>query len=79
MGQNDFNYHQCVRALKKLGFHLSNKRKGNHDKLISPFDNANPPFIMIPRHRKLHCQRSILKELEVMGGNELVKKFIDRL
>ena len=79
MGESNFNYKQCVRALKKLGFSLSPKRNGNHDKFIAPFKNSNPPFIMIPRHKQLHCQRAILKELKQMGGDELANKFISFL
>lgn len=30
---------------------------------------------MIPRHNELHCQDAIIKELEKMGGMELVEKF----
>lgn len=79
MGECDFNYNQCVRALSKLGFYLSSKRNGNHDKFISPFQNSNPPFIMVPRHRQLHCQRAILKELKQMGGDEFVEKFLKNI
>ena len=79
MGEYDFNYKQCVRALNKLGFSLATKRNGNHDKFNSPFQNSNPPFIMVPRHRQLHCQRAILKELKQMGGEELAQKFLKHL
>lgn len=75
MGGNIFNRRQCIRALTKLGFVLNNKRSGKHDKYYAPFPNANPPFIMIPRHNELHCQDEIIKELEKMGGVELVEKF----
>lgn len=78
MGETNFNRRQCIRALIKLGFTLSNKRFGIHDKLVAPFP-ANPPFIMIPRHKELHCQQAILKELRKMGGDELIKKFLENL
>ncbi len=75
MGENTFNRRQCVRALNKLNFVLDNKRSGKHDKYKAPFANANPPFIMVPRHNDIHCQDDIVKELERMGGKELVEKF----
>ena len=75
MGENTFNRRQCVRALKKLGFFLDNKRSGKHDKYKAPPQNTNPSFIMIPRHNEIHCQDEIIKELEKMGGKELVEKF----
>jgi hypothetical protein len=79
MGKNDFNYNQCARALLRLGFILSSKRHGNHDKFISPIKNTNPPFITVPRHRQLHCQRAIIKELRKMGGEDMVNKFFKNL
>lgn len=75
MGENTFNRRQCVRALIKLGFILDNKRAGKHDKYRAYFVNASPPFIMVPRHNEIHCQDEIVKELERMGGQELVLKF----
>lgn len=79
MGDLNFNRSQCIRALLKLGFAESPSRRGSHDKFLAPFPNTNPPFIMIPRHRQLHCQRAILKELKTMGGDDLLKKFLDLL
>ncbi len=75
MGEFTFNRRECIRALVKLGFYLDNKRSGKHDKYKAPFSNANPPFIMVPRHNEIHCQDAIIKELEKMGGKELVEKF----
>lgn len=75
MGELNFNQHQCVKALKKLGFYLANKREGKHDKFRSPIPNCNPPFIMIPRHKELHCQKEIIAEIKKMGGDDLVTKF----
>lgn len=75
MAGNTFNRRQCIRALLKLGFIFDTKRSGKHDKYIAPFANSNPPFIMIPRHKELHCQDAIIKELEKMGGMELVDRF----
>jgi len=75
MGGNTFNRRQCVRALTKLGFFLDNKRSGKHDKYRAPFTNANPPFIMVPRHNEIYCQDEIVKELGRMGGEGLVEKF----
>lgn len=75
MGENTFNRRECVRALLKLGFVLNNKRSGGHDKFKAPFSKARPPFIMIPRHNDIHCQDKIVKELERLGGIELVEKF----
>lgn len=79
MGKNDFTYRQCVRALLKLGFREVSVRSGNHDKFRSPFDDANPSFIMVPRHRVLHCQKAILKELKTMGGEDLVERFFGEI
>ncbi len=79
MGGYTFNRRQCVRALMKIGFVLATQRSGKHDKFRSPLPRANPPFIMIPRHNDLHCQDAIVKELEKMGGPELVEKFVSHL
>ena len=81
MGVNNFNRKQCVKALQKLGFVLLKNRKGNHDKFIPPenLKPCNPPFIMIPRHKNLHCQNAIIKELQAMGGEDLVKNFRETL
>ncbi len=75
MGGNVFNRRQCVRALIKLGFVLQNKRSGKHDKYRGPFATVHPSFIMIPRHNEIHCQEEIIKELERMGGKEIVEEF----
>ncbi len=77
MGINNFNRRQCVKALKKIGFRKLTKRKGKHDKFIPPEDikDSNSPFIMIPRHKNIYCQNEIVKEIEKMGGRELVEKF----
>ncbi len=81
MGETNFNKRQCVRALRKLGFYENSRRGGIHDKWFPPQEIAStlqpqqPHFIMVPRHNELHVQREILKELEAMGGRELVEKF----
>ncbi|MCK5320143.1 hypothetical protein KAJ61_02010 [Candidatus Parcubacteria bacterium] len=77
MGINNFNRRQCLRALKKIGFRKSVKRRGKHDKFMPPenIKNTNPPFIMIPRHKNIYCQNEIVKEIEKMGGQRLVEKF----
>lgn len=75
MGENNFNGRQCARALIRLGFILDTKRRGKHDKYKAPLANANPPFIMIPRHKDIHCQEEIIKEIRKIGGEELVEKF----
>lgn len=79
MGEWNFNRKQCLRALGKLGFTMSSKRSGKHDKMYSNIPNSNPPFIMIPRHNNLHCQEDIVKELLKMGGQEMVQKFKELL
>jgi len=80
-----FNRKRCMRALLKLGFFKKNTRRGSHDKYV-PSDkylgnrtNNQPPFIMIPRSRVLHCQNEIVKELRNLGGDDLVKQFEDTL
>lgn len=75
MSKYTFSRKMCVRALRCLGFVLDNKRSGKHDKYKAPFLGVNPPFIMLPRHNTLHCQDAIVRELEKMGGEELIKKF----
>lgn len=77
MGINNFNYRQCVRALKKLGFQISTIRQGKHDKFIPPpsLFKSNQSFIMIPRHKVLHCQNEIIKELRQIGNDQLVEQF----
>lgn len=78
MGEWNFNRKQCVRALIKLGFILSVIRQGQHDKYNTPkqyLSPNTPPFIMIPRHNKLKIQHKIVKELEKMGGVELIEQF----
>jgi predicted RNA binding protein YcfA (HicA-like mRNA interferase family) len=79
MGENNFNGRQCARALIKLGFIFNTKRRGKHDKYKAPFPAANPPFIMIPRHKNIHCQEEIIKEIKKIGGDELVEKFREYL
>jgi len=74
MGGWNFNRKQCIRALKRMGFILSNKRSGKHDKYKAPFD-CHPPFVMVPRHNQLHCQDEIVGEIFKMGGQNLVDKF----
>jgi len=81
MGRKDFKRKECIKALLKLGFEKSNKRRGNHDKFKAPTHllkdrQANqPPFIMLPRSRKIHCQLEILKELWALGGEKLIDEF----
>ena len=81
MGRKDFNRKQCIKALIKLGFIKKNTRRGSHDKFTPPqtiLDKRQPnqpPFIMVPRSRKIHCQLEILKEIWAFGGDELVKQF----
>ena len=85
MGKNDFNRRQCIRALKRLGFEEKNSRRGNHDNFIVPArflknkQSNQPPFIMIPRNRNLHCQRAIIRELYNFGGDELVENFLKNI
>ena len=38
-------------------------------------DQGQSPFIMIPRHKELHCQEEIVKEIKRIGGEELVDNF----
>lgn len=81
MGETNFNKRQCVRALRKLGFYENTKRGSLHEKWFPPQDIASRVqpqqalFIMVPRHNELRVQRELLKELEAMGGKELVEKF----
>lgn len=85
MGEMNFNGRQCIRALKKLGFFLCNKRYGSYDKFYPPpyiyqqLSGLQPRFIMIPRHKELHCQGEIISELRTMCGDELVEKFKELL
>ncbi|HBR80680.1 TPA: hypothetical protein DEA21_03510 [Candidatus Uhrbacteria bacterium] len=85
MGELNFDHRQCLCALKYLGFSLGNKRSGQHDKFYPPSEIAEkitglqPRFIMIPRHKKLHCQSEIISEIKAMGGDDLVKSFKDNL
>ncbi|MCG2697597.1 hypothetical protein L6307_00655 [Candidatus Parcubacteria bacterium] len=80
-----FKRNRCILALIKLGFTRKKTRRGMHDKYVPPqkyleikIENQ-PPFIMIPRSRNLHCQPEIVKELRNLGGDELVKKFEEYL
>ena len=76
MGIKDFNRTECVRALVKLGFYKSGSGRGDHDKYICPeFKNCNPPFIMVPRHNRIHCQGKIIRDLKMMGGDNLIQRF----
>lgn len=81
MGGWNFNTRQCVCALIKLGFYLGNKRRGRHDKYYPPeeiqkdLSIAATHFIMVPRHKELHCQDLIITELRAMGGDKLVSDF----
>jgi len=81
MGEWNFNRSQCVRALLRLGFSLNRKRHGQHDKYDVPnsYQNKLPPtaspFVMVPRHNELRLQKKIVKEIELIGGAELVEKF----
>lgn len=81
MGINDFTRRECIKALIKLGFRLKNDRHGIHDKYAFPEKCPIPegyrPFIMIPRHSELKIQRKIIKELEQIGGKELVSEFLN--
>ena len=80
----NFNKRQCVRALKWLGFVEKSKRK-KHFKFYPPANiikkitSGLPQFIIIPNHRELKVQKLIIQELRKMGGEELVKKFLDNL
>lgn len=83
MGEHNFNRRQCIYALSKLGFFLDNDRAGIHDKYAVPAHYTVPegyrPFIMVPRHKELKVQHIIIKELRVIGGEELVQKFLNFL
>ncbi|MCX6784719.1 MAG: hypothetical protein NTV81_02140 [Candidatus Komeilibacteria bacterium] len=81
MGENNFSRNQCVRALARLGFTLNNRRHGQYDKYDVPSGYQKnlpatvPPFIMIPRHKELRLQNKIVKEIELIGGLDMVEKF----
>lgn len=81
MGEKSFNRKDCIRALKRLGFVLRNRRHGSHDKYCPPDALATkllgmqPRFIMVPRHNELRCQTEILAELKAMGSDDLVAEF----
>ena len=80
-----FKRNRCILAFIKLGFSKKNTRRGKYDKYVPPAKylkkrkNNQPPFIMIPRSRVLHCQDEIVKELRSLGGEELVKQFEENL
>lgn len=74
-----FNRKQCIRSLCKIGFYKSGSGRGNHDKYISPLKDCNPPFIMVPRHSDIHCQDKIIRDLRMMGGDEMVTNFVSNL
>lgn len=85
MGIYNFSRKQCIRALRRLGFVIANKRSGKHDKyeppssILSKLSINQAKFIMVPRHNKLQCQNEIISELRLMGGDDLVKRFTDYL
>lgn len=82
---DSFKRNQCISALIKLGFIEKSARRGSHDKFVPPAKylenrkNNQPPFIMVPRSRVLHCQDEIVKELRSLGGDDLVLKFEEYL
>lgn len=85
MGENNFNRKQCVHSLEKIGFCLGNKRRGRHDKYNAPQKYLNNlpliacPFVMVPRHNELKLQEKIIKEIRLIGGQELVENFLRNL
>ncbi len=85
MGKNDFNRKQCIKVFKKLGFEEKSSRRGSHDKFLAPErflknkQSNQPPFIMIPRSRNIHCQRAIIRELHNLGGDGLIKDFFENI
>ena len=74
----NFNRKQYIKALMKLEFKPSGTRNGKHDKFIIPekYNHKIPPFIMIPRHKEIHCQREILNELKKINI-DLYNEFLD--
>ncbi len=82
--ETNFNQRQCIRALKRLGFVDRSKRR-KHFKFYPPENIAeriaigSPQFIIIPNHRELKVQKLIIQEIKSMGGEELVRKFLDNL
>lgn len=78
MGDSNFNRRQCIRALVRLGFVLTNQRQGRHDKFLAP-PPYNSSFIMVPRHKNLNCQFAILRELKNIGGEAMEKKFLENI
>ena len=80
-----FKRNRCISALIKLGFTQKKTRRGSHDKYVPPKEylknkrDDQPPFIMVPRSRDLHCQDEIVKELRSLGGDELVRQFEEYL
>ena len=85
MGEWNFNTRQCIAALLKLGFFLVTRRNGLHDKFSPPQEilktlkAGQPSFIMVPRHKELHCQHKIVSELRALGGDTLIERFKDFL
>lgn len=81
----NFNQKQCIGSLKRIGFGDSSKRRGRHFKFVPPANIkakillGNPLFIMVPKHKDLKVQHLILQELYKMGGEELVKLFVENL
>ena len=83
MGKNNFSKRECTGALLAIGFiHDKQIRRSPHDKYSVPErhkkDNQSP-FIMIPHGRKLRCQQAVLKELKKLGGDELLRIFLDSI
>jgi len=85
MGEYNFSRRECIRALEKIGFEKKTKRRGKHIKFTAPkpYNQLNkfgqPPFIMIPKNRKLKIQDAIIIELRKLGGNDLVEEFKQNL
>jgi hypothetical protein len=81
----NFNQKQCIGSLKRIGFGDSSKRRGRHFKFAPPANimvkilPGKPSFIIVPKHKELKVQRLIIQELYEMGGEELVKLFIENL
>ncbi|MAG12490.1 hypothetical protein CL630_01625 [bacterium] len=80
----NFNKRQCIRSLKQNGFINKSKRR-KHFKFYPPdhikekIEAQKPQFIMVPNHRELKVQHLIIKELREMGGEELVKSFLEKI
>ena len=83
MGKDDFPKQEAISALISLGFTKDTcKRRSPHDKYSAPREYQNSTirsFIMIPHGRKLKCQRAILKQLRILGGEKLENSFLEEL